>query len=234
MPPSALVSASSAESGLDPELIEFGGHARFGPLLKPGLVFRPGIDFGLGEVTTTFGVNLDFLYLVNRGSASWAPYFGAGPNFALSHRGFEVDGDDIDHVNTIDSVDDNDRNRFDFGDTDFVSGFNFIAGARRPNGLFFRAASDRLRRVKCETAGGLQLLTGRFGVTAPKYGRTVTAMAFLVQMILPLYNNNGRPFAPEMLKQVRTELSEKFGGLTAYTRTPAEGTWEDDGGRTRT
>ncbi len=58
-------------------------------------------------------------------------------------------------------------------------------------------------------------------------------MAFLVQMILPLYNNNGRPFAPEMLKQVRTELSEKFGGLTAYTRTPAEGTWEDDGGRTR-
>jgi len=136
--------------GLDPELIEFGGHARFGPLLKPGLVFRPGIDFGLGEVTTTFGVNLDFLYLVNRGSASWAPYFGAGPNFALSHRGFEVDGDDIDHVNTIDSVDDNDRNRFDFGDTDFVSGFNFIAGARRPNGLFFelRATAYGVSNVK--------------------------------------------------------------------------------------
>jgi hypothetical protein len=32
---------------------------------------------------------------------------------------------------------------------------------------------------------------------------------------------------------VRTELRERFGGLTAYTRTPAEGTWEDDQGRTK-
>jgi len=36
-----------------------------------------------------------------------------------------------------------------------------------------------------------------------------------------------------MLKQVQTELQEKFGGLTAYTRAPAEGAWEDDRGRTR-
>ena len=58
-------------------------------------------------------------------------------------------------------------------------------------------------------------------------------MAFLVQMILPLYRNNGRPFEPELLKQVRGELRERFGGLTAYTRTPAEGTWEDDQARTK-
>lgn len=136
--------------GLDPELIEFGAHARFGPVFTPGLIFRPGIDVGLGEVTTTLGVNLDFQYLVNRGSGSWAPYFGAGPNFALSHRGFEVDTGDIDHVNGSDRVDDNDRNRFDFGDTDFVSGFNFIAGARRPNGLFFelRATAYGVSNVK--------------------------------------------------------------------------------------
>ena len=44
----------------------------------------------------------------------------------------------------------NDRNRFDFGDTDFVSGFNFIAGARRPNGLFFelRATAYGVSNVK--------------------------------------------------------------------------------------
>lgn len=126
--------------GLDPELIEFGGHARFGPIFRPGLIFRPGIDFGLGEVTTSFGINLDVQYLVNRGGASWAPYFGAGPNFALSHRGFEADIDDID----------NGRNRFDFGDTDFVSGFNFIAGARRANGMFFelRATAYGVSNVK--------------------------------------------------------------------------------------
>jgi hypothetical protein len=28
------------------------------------------------------------------------------------------------------------RNRFDFSDTDFTGGMNFIAGARRDNGLF--------------------------------------------------------------------------------------------------
>jgi hypothetical protein len=58
-------------------------------------------------------------------------------------------------------------------------------------------------------------------------------MAFLVQIILPLYTNDGHPFPPELLKQVRTELREGFGGLTAYTRAPAEGTWEDDQGSTR-
>jgi hypothetical protein len=58
-------------------------------------------------------------------------------------------------------------------------------------------------------------------------------MAFLVQIILPVYDNDARLFAAGMFQQVRTELREKFGGLTAYTRAPAEGTWEDDKGRTR-
>jgi hypothetical protein len=110
--------------GLDPELIEFGAHATLGPVFTPGFEFRPGIDFGLGEVTTTFGINLEGLYMLGGSVAdrSWSPYVGAGPNFALSHRGFETDQDD--------------RNRFDFSDTDFVTGFNFIAGARRANGAF--------------------------------------------------------------------------------------------------
>ena len=57
-------------------------------------------------------------------------------------------------------------------------------------------------------------------------------MAFLVQLILPLYNNEGRPFDHATISHVRRELTERFGGLTAYTRAPAEGTWADPQGRT--
>jgi hypothetical protein len=112
--------------GLDPELIMFGAHGAFGPIFNRNVEFRPGIEFGVGEVTTLFGINLDVIYTLpgaTRGTR-WTPYAGAGPNFALSHRGFESD-DDTDDVN-----------RFDFSDTDFEPGFNFVAGARRQNGFF--------------------------------------------------------------------------------------------------
>jgi hypothetical protein len=114
--------------GVDPELIMFGAHGAFGPVFKRNVQFRPGVEFGVGELTTLFGINLDVLYTLGtmRG-AGWTPYIGAGPNFALSHRGFEVDDDE---------TDDNQRNRFDFSDTDFEGGVNFIAGARRSNGMF--------------------------------------------------------------------------------------------------
>ena len=114
--------------GVDPELLMFGAHGAFGPFFTRGIDFRPGIEFGVGELTTMFGINLDVLYTLPgaaRGNR-WAPYIGAGPNFALSHRGFESDDDG----------EDDDRNRFDFSDTDFEGGFNFIAGARNRNGMF--------------------------------------------------------------------------------------------------
>ncbi len=47
----------------------------------------------------------------------------------------------------------------------------------------------------------------------------------LIQLLLPLYANDQEVFPAEMHAQVKTELSEKFGGLTAYTRSPAEGRW---------
>jgi hypothetical protein len=112
--------------GLDPEIIDFGAHATFGPIFNDNVQFRPGIEFGVGEVTTLFGINLDVIYTLpgaNR-QTRWSPYVGAGPNFALSHRGFSA--------NTTDSQ----GNRFDFGDTNFDAGFNFIAGARNRSGLF--------------------------------------------------------------------------------------------------
>ena len=112
--------------GLDPELIQFGAHAAFAPIFSRNAEFRPGIEFGVGEVTTVFGINLDVLYSLPgaTGQTRWMPYVGAGPNFSLSHRSFESDPDD-------------DRNRFDFSDTDFDSGFNFIVGVRSQRGAFF-------------------------------------------------------------------------------------------------
>ena len=53
----------------------------------------------------------------------------------------------------------------------------------------------------------------------------------LVQILLPTQTRNRAPVAPEQFARVRVELTERFGGVTAYTRSPATGLWkreEDD------
>ncbi|HLH93440.1 MAG TPA: hypothetical protein VKX28_33865 [Xanthobacteraceae bacterium] len=47
----------------------------------------------------------------------------------------------------------------------------------------------------------------------------------LVQIFLPLRDNRGRRFEPELYSRVRADLMERFGGLTAYARSPAHGPW---------
>jgi hypothetical protein len=51
----------------------------------------------------------------------------------------------------------------------------------------------------------------------------------LIQILLPLYDNEGRAFDDALYVEVRRELAERFGGLTAFTRAPAEGLWENEG-----
>jgi hypothetical protein len=51
----------------------------------------------------------------------------------------------------------------------------------------------------------------------------------LVHLLLPLADNAGNPFPADILKGIQTELSQRFGGLTAYTRTPAKGVWTQGG-----
>lgn len=53
----------------------------------------------------------------------------------------------------------------------------------------------------------------------------------LVQVLLPVYDNAGQLFSGVEYARVRNELTDRFGGATAYTRAPAQGSWEDDKGR---
>jgi hypothetical protein len=45
----------------------------------------------------------------------------------------------------------------------------------------------------------------------------------VVEIFLPLKTKEGRPQPRELFVQVRDELVGRFGGLTAFTRAPAEG-----------
>ena len=51
----------------------------------------------------------------------------------------------------------------------------------------------------------------------------------LIQILLPVRDNDGKPFGPHPFEDVAFALSKKFGGITAYNRAPAEGRWETSG-----
>jgi hypothetical protein len=53
---------------------------------------------------------------------------------------------------------------------------------------------------------------------------------YLIQILLPVRDNQGQAFPRAELERVRSELTERFGGATAYLRAPASGLWKDDGG----
>lgn len=50
----------------------------------------------------------------------------------------------------------------------------------------------------------------------------------LIQVLLPLYDNQGNAFPAELFSSVRDELAQRFGGVTIYSRSPAEGVWQDE------
>ena len=49
----------------------------------------------------------------------------------------------------------------------------------------------------------------------------------LVQLLLPLYNNSGIQFEQKLYTEVRNELVDRFGGITAYTRAAVHGLWQE-------
>jgi hypothetical protein len=54
----------------------------------------------------------------------------------------------------------------------------------------------------------------------------------LVQILLPVSGNEGDDILPEAYPRIREELVERFGGLTAFLQSPAEGLWKQDNRRT--
>ena len=52
----------------------------------------------------------------------------------------------------------------------------------------------------------------------------------VVEIFLPLKRNDGSDQPQALFGEVRGELVERFGGLTAFTRAPAEGLWESESG----
>ena len=49
----------------------------------------------------------------------------------------------------------------------------------------------------------------------------------MIEILLPLRDNEGRPFDGALYAKVREELVAQYGGLTAFTRSPAEGLWAE-------
>jgi hypothetical protein len=54
----------------------------------------------------------------------------------------------------------------------------------------------------------------------------------LVQILLPVYDAAGKRYSQAENERVTRELTERFGGLTAYVRSPAEGLWKQEPGTT--
>ena len=54
---------------------------------------------------------------------------------------------------------------------------------------------------------------------------------FLVEFFLPVFDNDGARFPKEEFDRVRRELTERFGGVTAFMRSPAVGLWANEAGK---
>lgn len=52
---------------------------------------------------------------------------------------------------------------------------------------------------------------------------------YLIEIFLPLRDNAGARFDQALYGRVRQELVDRFGGLTAFSRVPAEGLWAEQG-----
>lgn len=55
-------------------------------------------------------------------------------------------------------------------------------------------------------------------------------MTYLVQILLPLEDNDGKRLPRAPFERTREELIERFGGITAHSGAPAEGVWQENDG----
>lgn len=51
----------------------------------------------------------------------------------------------------------------------------------------------------------------------------------LIEILLPLNDNAGAAFPESYYTEIQKTLAKLFGGVTAFTRSPAEGRWKETG-----
>ena len=49
----------------------------------------------------------------------------------------------------------------------------------------------------------------------------------LVQLLIPLFDNAGRRFDQRTFDTLARQLGERFGGVTAFVQSPAQGVWKN-------
>jgi hypothetical protein len=52
----------------------------------------------------------------------------------------------------------------------------------------------------------------------------------VIEIFLPLRDRDGRPFPAPTYDVIKAALADRFGGVTAFVRAPAEGVWKPDAG----
>ena len=65
-------------------------------------------------------------------------------------------------------------------------------------------------------------------VRRSNYRATWQYRMYLIQLLLPLHDNRKEKFPVEYFHSVRENLTDRFGGVTAFVRSPAVGLWKDD------
>lgn len=109
-----------AGAAFDPELFTFGIQSQMGPIFHPRVLFRPNAEFAFGEVTDLVALNLEAIYRFSAASrrGNWTPYLGAGPAMIFIHQSFQS------------------GRQIDFGNFDYETGFNVLAGVQSRRGMF--------------------------------------------------------------------------------------------------
>jgi hypothetical protein len=145
-------------AALDPELISINAFTTLAPFRSPRLAVRPNLEFAFGEVTTLLGLHFDVLYSLPgmRATARWAPYFGAGPSFFFSHRSIDEEEFITGDLPPGTTPTEEEESRFDFSQWDWDNGFNFIVGARNPNGTFFELKGTAYGVSSIRMLGGFE------------------------------------------------------------------------------
>ncbi len=109
-----------AGAAFDPELFMFGVHTQMGPVFHPRVLFRPSAEFDFGEVTDLIALNFEPIYRFSAAyrKGDWTPYVGAGPAMIFIHQSFNGGRD------------------LSFGNFDYETGFNVLAGVQSRKGGF--------------------------------------------------------------------------------------------------